>query len=242
MYERLYAWEGKPEQIFDFGEVVVHTQPGLATALCFRFSPVQVETRLDEIIKRVEPHVQRCLWIIGPNTQPSDLEERFIARNFTRTAELQGLALDNFSLWNTNNSAVSVEPLSWENVEDYATLCSPPTNEAIRAEQLTYAHRYLQFSHKEIQIFVARLEGHLVGYALLRMEPSGTANLCEAFTLTAARGRGVYLSLVAHRLAVAKEQGSMLAVTRANIQTSAPTLEKRGFKRVCCFFVLAHEP
>lgn len=220
---------------------MVHTQPGLAVALCFRFSTLQIDERLDEIIKQIELRVQRCLWVIGPNTLPLDLDERLITRHFARKAELQGLILDDLSTWNTSNSAIVVESLSWDNMEDYATICGPHNNAVIRAEQLTYAHRYLQSSPKEIQIFVARLEGRLVGYAFLRMESNGTANLCDAFTLPEARRQGVYLSLVAHRLAWARQQGSTLAVTRANTQTSAPILIKRGFKPMCSFFVLAHQ-
>ncbi len=241
LYGRSYTWEGKPEQIFDFGEIVVHTQPGLAVALCLRFSTDQVDRRLDEIITQVAPHVQRCLWVIGPSTRPLDLEERLLSRHFVRTAQLQGLILEDLSTWNTSNAAVVVEALSLENAEDYATICSPPNNAAIRAQQLAYAHHYLQSFPKEIHIFIARLEGRPVGYALLRMEANGTANLCEAFTLPEARGHGVYLSLVAHRLAWARQQGSTLAVTRANTQTSAPTLIKRGFKPVCSFFLLTHQ-
>jgi len=80
LYERFYAWEGKPEQVFDFGEVVVHVQPGLALALCLRFQSDQVDKRLATIMKEVEPLAQRCLWVIGPNTEPVDLEEQLIAK------------------------------------------------------------------------------------------------------------------------------------------------------------------
>src|ERR1700756_3879096 len=86
LYGRSYTWQGKPEQIFDFGEVVVHNQPGLAVALCYRFSTDQIEQRLDEIIIQLAPQVRRCLWVIGPNTRPLDLEARLLARQFVRTS------------------------------------------------------------------------------------------------------------------------------------------------------------
>lgn len=238
LYGRTYTWEGKPEQVLDLGEVIVHAQPKFALVLCLCFTSAQIDERLDQIIHQIEEHfVQQQLWVIGPNTQPADLEARLIARGFTRKSELKGLVLDDLSVWSANNPEVVVEPLSWENADDYATMCSPLNNKAMCAEQLLYAHRYLQSSPREIHIFIARLEGHPAGYALLRLEPNGTANLCDAFTLPEARGRGVYLSLVAHRLAVARKQGSTLAVTRANTRTSAPILMKRGFTPMCSFFV-----
>ena len=61
LYERYYAWEGKPEQVIDFGEVVVHVQPGLALVLCLGFQSHQLDERLATIMKEVEPLAQRCL-------------------------------------------------------------------------------------------------------------------------------------------------------------------------------------
>ncbi len=243
LHERLYAWEGKPEQVVDFGEVVVHIQPGLATAFCLRFESAQLEKRLDEIKRRVEPLASRCLWVISPSTKPVDIEEQLLSHGFTKHLELAGMVLEDLSVSLASNPQVVVELLSWDNVEEYATVCSPPNDLEIRNEQLTYAKKYLQFAHKEIQIFIARLNSAVVGYAFLRVEANGMANLCEAFTIPHARGQGVYLSLLAHRLAFAKEQGCTMAITRANTQTSAPTLIKRGFKPVCRFpiFVLERE-
>jgi hypothetical protein len=242
LYERSYAWEGKPEQVLDLGEVVVHAQSKFALVLCLCFPSAQVDERLDHLISQVEKHfVQRQLWVIGPHTQPADLDARLTARGFSRQSELKGLVLDDLSLWRSNNPEVVVESLSWENADAYAAMCSPHNNTTMRAEQLLYAHRYLQSSPKEIHIFIARLEDRPAGYALLRLEPNGTANLCDAFTLPEARGRGVYLSLVAHRLGIASTQGSILAVTRANTRTSAPILMKRGFIPICSFFVFTNQ-
>ncbi|HEX6481167.1 MAG TPA: GNAT family N-acetyltransferase [Ktedonobacteraceae bacterium] len=242
LYGRTYTWEGKPERVLDLGEVVVHAQPNFALVLCLCFTSPQINQRLDHIIYQIEKHfVQRQLWVIGPHTQPADLEARLTARGFTRKSELKGLVLEDLSLWSANNPEVVVEPLSWENADAYAAMCSPDNNTARGAEQLLYAYRYLQSSPKEIHIFIARLEGRPAGYALLRLEPNGTANLCDAFTLPEARGRGVYLSLVAHRLAEACKHGSTLAVTRANTRTSAPILMKRGFTPICSFFVFNNQ-
>ena len=180
------------------------------------------------------------MWVVSPSTKPIDIEERLLSYDFTKRSELAGMVLEDLSTSIDYNPNVVVEPLSWENVEEYAMVCSPPNNAVIRDEQLAYAKRYLQFSHKEIQIFIARLEHSVVGYAFLRIEAHGIANLCEAFTIPQARGQGVYLSLLAYRLAFAQEQGCTIAVTRANIQTSAPTLVKRGFEPVCRFPIFIH--
>ena len=56
------------------------------------------------------------------------------------------------------------------------------------------------------------------------------AFLCNAFTAPAYRQRGVYLSLLAHRLALATRAGCVAAVTVAQAHSSAPILMKRGFR------------
>ncbi len=96
-------------------------------------------------------------------------------------------------------------------------------------------------SSQEVQIEVARLDREIAGFCVLRIEPNGVAYLRNAMTVPAFRNRGVYLSLVAHRLAVARTMGCTSAVLQAQTVTSAPILIKRGFKPVCRFVGLARK-
>jgi hypothetical protein len=66
----------------------------------------------------------------------------------------------------------------------------------------------------------------------LRNEPNGVAYLRNAETLPAFRGRGIYLTLINHRLQVARAAGCTAAVVQAQVQSSSPILRKRGFRRV----------
>ncbi len=124
----------------------MHVQPGLATALCLCFESAQLEKRLDDINRQVEHLAQRCLWIVSPSTKPVDIEERLLSYGFTKRSELEGMVLEDLSVSIVYNHEIVVEPLSWDNVEEYATVCSPPNNSVIRDEQLMYAKRYLLFS------------------------------------------------------------------------------------------------
>jgi N-acetylglutamate synthase-like GNAT family acetyltransferase len=96
-------------------------------------------------------------------------------------------------------------------------------------------------SSQEVQIEVAHLDGEIAGFSVLRIEPNGVAYLRNAMTVPAFRNRGVYLSLVAHRLAVARTMGCTSAVLQAQAVTSAPILIKRGFKPVCRFVGLVRK-
>jgi GNAT superfamily N-acetyltransferase len=93
-----------------------------------------------------------------------------------------------------------------------------------------------------VEILVARLEGEVAGYAVLRTEPTGVAFLCDAMTVPAFRRQGVYLSLVAHRLALARAGGCVAAATHAQVQSSAPILMKRGFRPISRVFGYSRPP
>jgi len=118
-------------------------------------------------------------------------------------------------------------------VEDYAARCASSTDPATRAARRGSAQRYLRSTDRAVQIVVARVGGHVAGYAVLRIEPTRVAYLRSALTGAEFRRRGVFLSLVAHRLALARAVGRTVAVVQAMTTTSAPILMKRGFKPVC---------
>ncbi len=72
----------------------------------------------------------------------------------------------------------------------------------------------------------------VAGCVVLRIEHNGVAYLRDAVTLPEFRGRGVYLTLVHHRLQVARAAGCTVAVVQAQVQSSSPILCKRGLRRV----------
>lgn len=243
LYESSSSWEGIDAQEIPLseGEVVLRIQPGFAAAMPLRFHPATVETSLAHAIEQVEALVPWCLWVIGPSSQPSDLQQKFIALGFTVRMEWEGLILDDLSLSLPTTAGLVIEPLCWDNSEAYATAMAGGTDSPYRADLLSQAHRFLQMSSQEVQIEVARLDGEIAGFCVLRIEPNGVAYLRNAMTVPAFRNRGVYLSLVAHRLAVARTMGCTSAVLQAQTVTSAPILIKRGFKPVCRFVGLARK-
>ena len=93
LYESSSSWEGIDAQEIPLseGEVVLRIQPGFAAAMPLRFHPATVEISLAHAIEQVEALLHRCLWVIGPSSQLSDLQQRFIALGFTVRMELEGL-------------------------------------------------------------------------------------------------------------------------------------------------------
>jgi hypothetical protein len=233
LYAYSSAWEGNDERVLDVGDALVRVQPSRGEVVALRVDAADIDGRLDALIGQVGAHAGRYLWVVGPSTRPRDLADRLVARGFDVAYTWDGLALDDLSVTLPMNDDVRIEPLSWENVEEYAARCTGSTDPEARAARHLSAHRYLCSTNREVRIVVARVGGHVAGYAVLRIEPTRVAYLRSAMTVAEFRRRGVFLSLVAHRLAIARAAGCTAAVVQAMTTTSAPILMKRGFKPVC---------
>jgi GNAT superfamily N-acetyltransferase len=96
-----------------------------------------------------------------------------------------------------------------------------------------FTHRYLAQQPRETLTLLGLLDGQVVTYTATRFEPNGTAYLRQGMTHPDFRGRGVYTTLLAHRLARAREAGSVRMVVQAIHSSSSPILQKYGFRRVC---------
>jgi GNAT superfamily N-acetyltransferase len=158
-----------------------------------------------------------------------------VARGLQRAITWDGLALTDLSTEFPVNPAVVVEPFSRENLREVAAAYEQddPVAQQVRVEA---GERYLALAHPESVTLVGRVGGVVASVVVLRIEPNGIAYLRNAFTLPSYRGRGVYTTMIAARLKLAKEAGCTAAVVQAQIQSSSPILRKRGFERVCGFY------
>lgn len=242
-----WAWEGEREHVeqldgavlrwldvpwFGLDGMVVHVS-------C---DPDRVDEQLDAIVARSEEGGRRCWWVVGPGTQPAGIVDHILARGFVKGVEWAGLALRDLSAPFPMTPGLVVEPLSRANAEDYAAFCaeaSPPGDPRVRDERLAASHRYVDAAGPDTAIYLGRLDGEAAACVVSHIEPSGVMYLRNAVTLPRYRNRGVYLSLVGYRLAVARDAGCRAAVVQAQTGTSAPILLKRGFERVCTIWGLS---
>ncbi len=241
LYDFSSIWEGIDAHEIDLGDAILKSQPGFAAAMRLRFDALDIDARLDSVIEQFESRTPHCLWIIGSSSLPADLEKRFVERGFAIAMEWKGLALDDISVEIPCNPDVRIEPLSWENAEEYAAQMADNNNPEHRSTLLASAYRFLRTPQHEAQILIASLEGKVAGYAVLRIESNGIAYLRNAKTEPALRRRGVYLSLLAHRLNIARMAGCTVAVVQALTTSSAPILINHGFTPVCRIIGMARK-
>jgi len=240
-FNRRAAWEGKEEHCIELGNALLKIEAGFGSVIRLRLPDVEREKCLDRLIEHVEGSVHSSGWFIGPGIQPADLEQLLLKRGFVPLFEWDGLLLEDLGGEMATNPDVEIEPLSWDNADEYATHCTEVTDPQFHAYLFASAQRFCAQPHREVEIFVARLHGHVAGYAVLRLEPNGVAYLGDAMTVPTFRKRGVYSSLVAHRLKVARAGGCLAAVTLAQRSTSAPILVRHGFTVVSRMIALTRK-
>lgn len=240
-----WAWEGEREHLDDLGgallrwlEVPWFGLDGMVVHLCC--DAARVEQQLDALIARVGE--RRCWWIVGPSAQPPDIAERLVARGFVKEVEWAGLALRDLTVPIPSNPDLVIEPLSHANAAEYAAYCAATDTSGdprVPAERLAAAYRFVEANAPDAGIYLGRIDGAIAACVVSHIESTGVVYLRNAETRPEFRRRGIYLSLVAHRLAVARSLGCTAAVVQAQTQSSAPILLKRGFQRVTTIWGLA---
>lgn len=240
-----WAWEGEREHVDDLGgallrwlEVPWFGLDGMVVHISC--DPTRVEQQLDALIDQVGE--RQCWWIVGSSAQPPDVAERLVARGFVKEIEWAGLALRDLSVPIPTNPDLVIEPLSRANAEEYAAYCAasdPSGDPRVPAERLAAAYRFVEANAPDAGIYLGRIDGTIAACVVSHIEPTGVVYLRNAETRPEFRNRGIYLSLVAHRLAVARSRGCSAAVVQAQTRSSAPILLKRGFERVTTIWGLA---
>lgn len=241
-----WRWEGEREQVDDLGGALRRSLAvpwfgvdGMIVHV--NLDPARADEQLDTVIARSEEGGRRLWWVVGPSAHPVDVVDRLVARGFERSIEWAGLALRDLSTPIPTNPDLVVEALSPSNSAEYAAFCvaaEPGQGPDVHDERLAAAHRFLEAGQGETGIYLGRLDGTAAACVVSHLEPNGVVYLRNAVTLPEFRNRGIYLSLVAHRVAIARVAGCTAAVVQAQSHTSAPILMKRGFERVCTIWGL----
>lgn len=199
----------------------------------------------------------RILWHTGDRVAPSFMDERLARHGFRKTEELEVLAFVLADGLERLPRMRDPEDLSVELVRDAEALggallvdaevfrSPPPTGgefaeyagelEELRrrergeppGEGTSLAMRFVAYMNsppgpeeENLRRIVAAAGAQIVGETL---------RLWGAGTRRASRGRGAYGALVLERCRVGRRLGATLALAKANVATSGPTLKRAGF-------------
>jgi GNAT superfamily N-acetyltransferase len=190
----------------------------------------EVDQVIDETIRGYEELGVKFRWTVGPDSRPLDLGKRLEARGLrpiltaAMAAEHDGVPKDR---------AVEVELVGPDTVDEFNRVMSEGWSMTSKVLSEYNAH-VLRESPDRNPFFIARIDGVGVGVASYFAFPR-SAYLVGGVVLPEYRGRGVYRALVRARQEHAWEAGISLATCHAMAHSSAPILEKLGFKTICQF-------
>lgn len=177
-------------------------------------------------------------WRIGPPTTPGHLGAYLVANGLEQRGELTGMVLADLSLPIPTNPAITIREATGDDLCVTSRLMAaayplPPELAAILAQAFLTGVNHSE-AHSRVYLAYARDSEEPVGIAtaiFFRRMP--LVSLVGAGTLESHRGKGVYRTLLAHRLAQARAEGIQGAVIQALPNSSAPICRKVGFIERC---------
>jgi GNAT superfamily N-acetyltransferase len=194
-----------------------------------KLSPDDADAAIGAAIDTYHALEKPVKWCVGPWTEPTDFAARLARRGFT-SWDVAGMGIATDPPFRGGRD-VAVSEVDDELLAEYVAASvrgwGQPRSQ-FEAELTAYAGA-LGATPRIGHFFAARVDGLFVGTAELVVRP-GYCYLTGGQVLEAARGRGVYLALLAARLEFLRQRGFGYAVTHARVATSAPILAAHGFE------------
>lgn len=174
-------------------------------------------------------------WLVGPLSTPADLSGRLVEAGLVKTTELAGMVHTDLGRDIPTNPAVYIHEATHDDLEAAVqTLADAMGISPDRTRAMTEA-LFLSPEPIERRVYLAFVDGveHPVATAgMLYVPDQPIALLLSAATREDFRGYGIYTSLMARRLADARQDGIQAAIIQAVRSTSAPICRKLGFTEI----------
>jgi len=172
-------------------------------------------------------------WLVGPRSTPTDLVHRLNCAGLEKIVDMAGMVHTGLGIPIPTNPAIRVREATGEDVDQASRLLAAALGVSPEgARVVTEALLLGQQTAIRTRVYLAFVKDadEPVAYASTIYVPDQpiVVLFCAA-TLEPYRGRGIYTSLVARRLADARKDGARAAVIQAVRATSAPICQELGF-------------
>ena len=174
-------------------------------------------------------------WITSPSSRPNDMPRRLTEAGLVKADELAGMALTDLSLPIRANPEVEVRPAGVDEQRQAIPMTASAYGLPLDAAEWFTEALIAASGRLRSTMYHAFLPGHSGPVAFgnpVFVPDTSIVLLGGAATVTNVRGRGIYTSLVARRLADARAAGAEAAVIQAVRGTSAPVCANLGFKEL----------
>jgi hypothetical protein len=210
--------------------------PHANKAMNARLTPDNADTVIEQVKTFYASRNKPFSWIVGPNSTPDDLGRRLEVHGFGDMQGVDGLYLPDLNPHIEINEAVRIVELPLDNLEPAVHIGA--VGFGTSEEDSRSFHQMITLSAPAVltRTFVAFLKGvsHPVASAYVMYFPNQPiALLCGGATLPEYRGKGVYRTMLAHRLADIRRDGIDSVVVLADQRTSSPICVRNGFEKLC---------
>ncbi len=173
-------------------------------------------------------------WYSFPHSTPRDLDSRLMAFHPSSVTELSGLFCRVAEFHLDAVPDVTVEELTFANVDDYCRASNEGWGQSGAAADKIVADTKRGLENGDVghRAYLARYRGEPASTGLLRIV-DGAGYLLGGSTSPRFRQKGVYSALVRHRMNELKNLNISLALILARKATSAPICMKLGFSVGC---------
>lgn len=174
-------------------------------------------------------------WIVFPGSRPKNINVLLENRGFKKTFLMDGMYFEVPNDIPQASPGVTIEELSWDNLDEYVMTAlegfrrenEPITQERINLSKLNFEKRLRERDERKGS-FLARLNGQPAATGAIHIFPNAGYFMGSSVRPTF-RSKGLYRSLVFHRLSLLRDQGIQLALIHARCDTSAPICKRLGF-------------
>ncbi|MCE7741236.1 MAG: GNAT family N-acetyltransferase [Candidatus Heimdallarchaeota archaeon] len=208
-----------------------------------RLSDDEVDKAISELLEYYQTKGLTTVgWILSPQSQPSNLEEKLIEFDFTKEISVLGMVrsvskpleietTDEFDIKIYRNEE-AVELIKSQEMKDlYENAYGAPKGSAQIFDLIGDRFKGIDYT---VYVAYEREENKPVAFSAIAPIPNtNSAVLNGAATLPEYRRRGLYSTFLKLRYENAKEKGLDHLIIQAKEATSAPIAAKNGFEKVC---------
>ena len=202
---------------------------------CADLDEASADTTIRQVRDRFAAAKKSFGWITSPSSRPSDIPRRLLEAGLVKADELAGMALTDLALPIRSNPEVEVRPATVAEQRQAIPMTAAAYGLPLEAAEW-FTEALIGIGDRlRTTMYHAFLPGHHdpVAFGNLVFVPGTSIVLLGgAATVPDVRGRGIYTSLVARRLADARAAGAEAAVIQAVRGTSAPVCAKLGFREL----------
>jgi GNAT superfamily N-acetyltransferase len=175
-------------------------------------------------------------WVVGPSATPRNIGARLEGAGLQKAFDAAGMALMDLGTQYRANPAVRIREATPEEIAAASETLAEALPAPKEVVQFMYEILFRDRIRLKTRIYLAYMESNEdpVGWSSMGFVPGQpVVHLRGAVTDRRYRGQGVYSSLLARRLADAREDGAEAAVIQAILTTSAPICRRLGFTELC---------